>query len=93
MPGERTVELVLAHPTGQTELAEGKIDVRPGGFKLRLHAHVVNTSTAKPVERIIRTLELDGDRLRTTLEMEAVGVEITQHLSSVLTRVEPENHR
>lgn len=93
VPNEHTVELVLAHPTGQTELAEGEIEATSTGFTLKLHAHVVNTTSAKPVHRIIRTIELNGDRLRTTMEMAAVGVEMTQHLTSVLTRVEPDNHR
>ena len=47
---------------------------------------VQNTPTAKPVDRIVRRLRVDRDHLHYEMFMEAVGVGLTLHLSSDLTR-------
>ena len=86
VPSDGTVEFVLAQPTGQTELAEGTLTSEPGGFSIELRSRVVNSATAKSVDQTLRTIRLDGDELRTTFAMGAVGVPLTPHLSSVLTR-------
>ena len=86
VPGDGTIELVLALPTGQTELAEGSLIMAEDGFEAELTSQVVNSASAKAVETTVRRLRLAGDELRTEFEMAAVGIELTLHLSSVLTR-------
>lgn len=81
------VELILAQPTGQTELAEGPLATGPDGFSCELHSRVVNSGSAKEVEATVRGLDLAGDTLTTTFAMAAVGVPMTHHLSSELRRV------
>ena len=86
--GGPTVELVLAHPSGFAEIEVGTWDGRvldlrtdaPGGS-------LVGTSTAKPVSRLVRRFELDGDVLRYTVAMAAVGLDLTHHLAAELHRV------
>lgn len=80
------VELVLAQPTGQTELAEGPLTTAPDGFTAELHSRVVNAASAKTVDATVRHLRLTGDELTTRFAMAAVGVPMTHHLGSVLTR-------
>lgn len=85
--GGATVELVLALPTGQTELAEGPLTVTDDGFTCALAARVMNSSSAKQVDATERHLTLDGDTLTTRFAMAAVGVPMTGHLTSELRRV------
>lgn len=85
--GGATVELVLALPTGQTELAEGPLTVTDNGFTCALAARVMNSSSAKQVDATERHLTLDGDTLTTRFAMAAVGVPMTGHLTSELRRV------
>ncbi|HLV04247.1 FABP family protein [uncultured Georgenia sp.] len=86
VPGDGTAEFVLALPTGQTELAEGPLTPEPDGFSAELRSRVLNAATARPVDRTVRRLRLRGDELRTELDMAAVGVPLTRHLTSVLAR-------
>lgn len=83
------MELLLAQPTGQTELAEGELRVTPEGFSAELHSQVVNSASAKQVDATARWLELTGDTLTTRFSMAAVGISMTHHLESVLSREEP----
>lgn len=85
--GGATVELVLAQPTGQTELAEGPLTVSDDGFTAELAARVVNSSSAKQVDATERHLTLAGDVLTTRFAMAAVGVPMTGHLSAELRRI------
>ncbi len=78
------VELVLAHPTGITEVCVGSnlldvLHVRSTGVQC--------TATAKPVESIERWYELDGDTMRYRISMAAVGLHHQHHLAGVLHRV------
>ena len=82
-----SVELVLAQPTGQTELAEGPLAPTADGFAGTLDSRVVNAASAKPVEATRRHLVLAGDVLTTRFAMAAVGVPLTHHLASELHRV------
>jgi hypothetical protein len=84
VPGPGRVELVLAHPSGVSEIAEGVI--ADGRLELR-STHVGLTATAKVVTALERTYELDGDRLRYELRMAAVGQPLQHHLAGELTRV------
>jgi hypothetical protein len=87
LPRPGRAELVVAHPTGIVEVQEGEFD----GTRLRLRSTVVaRTGTAKDVTAVERDFELDdapdGDVLRYTLRMAAVGVPLTHHLAAELRR-------
>ncbi|GAA4837338.1 FABP family protein [Garicola koreensis] len=84
LPGEGRLELVLAQPTGQTELAEGALVLEAEGFSAELHSRVVNAASAKTVDATTRWYRLVGDELTTRFSMAAVGHPMTHHLSSVL---------
>ena len=82
-PGGDRIELVLAHPTGVTEIQEGTFD----GTTLRLTSTVVGaTASAKPVTALAREVTLDGDELRYTRARAAVGLPLTHHLPAHLRR-------
>lgn len=89
VPGDGTIEFILAQPTGQTELAEGTLTAGTDGFTADLRSRVVNSATAKPVAATERTLRLVGDELTVTFAMAAAGQPMTHHLRSVLTRRPP----
>ena len=80
---EGRVELVLAHPTGVTEVAEGTVD---GGVMDVASTHIGLTATAKEVSRLERTFRLEGDVLRYELRMAAVGQPAQVHLTAELRR-------
>jgi hypothetical protein len=87
--GGGRVELVLAHPTGVAELAEGAAVAGPGEGSLALHLHstdVVRTATAKEVLTLERRITVAGDSLRYELTMGAVGQAHQHHLAAELTR-------
>ena len=78
------LELVLAQPTGIVERLCGTWD----GVVADLRDDaVVGTPTAKSVSRTTRRFVLDGDVLRYTMAMEAVGQPLTHHLAAELRRV------
>jgi hypothetical protein len=77
------IELVLAHPTGHVEVAEGTLD----GTTLSLSSRLVGaTSSAKAVAAIGRQFVVEGDVLRYTMAMEAVGEALQEHLAAELHR-------
>lgn len=81
--GEGVVEWVLVHPTGVTEVFEGTFD---GRTLDGTSTSVAVTPSAKDVTALERTYELDGDVMRYTLRMAAVGVPMTHHLAAELRR-------
>jgi hypothetical protein len=83
VPQSGRVELVVAHPTGIVEVQEGTLF--HGHIDMRSTA-VVRTGSAKEVTAVERTFELDGNVLRYTVRMAAVGQPLTHHLSAVLER-------
>ncbi|MFO7961227.1 MAG: FABP family protein [Nitriliruptoraceae bacterium] len=82
-----TVELLLAHSFGLTEVQEGALELDADGvLSLRLASTVIGVAgTAKPVDAVRRDLVLTGDVLRSELWMSYAGVE-SQHLVSELHR-------
>jgi hypothetical protein len=81
--GTDGVELVLAQPTGITEIHSGSVD----GCSVRLISrHVGVSPTAKDVRAVTRSLWVEGDTLRYRLEMEAVDQPLQFHLEAELAR-------
>jgi hypothetical protein len=86
-PGGNRAELVIAHPTGITELDEGSIEMTTGGLILTLRSTTIGLSgSAKTVTAVERHIELDGDHLRYRVAMAAVGQPMTHHLQAHLVR-------
>jgi hypothetical protein len=88
MPTPGIVEVVIAHPTGITEVLEGTFDGT--AFRLRSTA-VARTATAKDVQAITRDVVNDGNVLRYDVHMAAVGEPLTHHLRAELRREDPDD--
>jgi hypothetical protein len=81
-PGGR-VELMLGHTFGVVELSEGTVE----GTRLEMATSTVGLSgTAKEITTVARSIEVEGDVLRYTLRMAAVGQPLQQHLHAELHR-------
>jgi hypothetical protein len=78
-----TVEMVLVHPTGITEIDEGSFD----GKVIRVRSvNVGRTATAKVVTAIERDIWVDGDSLTYDVRMAAVDCPLSHHLHAELHR-------
>jgi hypothetical protein len=87
MPAPDRVELVLAHPTGITEIQEGTLSSTGTILALELTATTIGrTSSAKEVSALTRSFRLDGDELTYTMRMGAVGQPLQHHLAATLHR-------
>lgn len=85
MPAPGRVELILAHPTGVAEVAEGAFE----GRRIMLRStSVTRTGSAKEVTTLERTFILDpaAPIMRYTVKMAAVGQALQHHLSAELRR-------
>lgn len=86
-PTPETIEVCIAIPTGQVELGVGTCTESDGIITLRTDADAIqNAPTAKQVDRIVRTVQFAGDDLTYDMHMAAVGVGLTLHLRSALSR-------
>lgn len=92
LPEPSLAEIVIAHPTGITEVLEGfAAPNAPGGATLIIDVRssgIASTSTAKSVVQTERTFEITGDTMRYTFRMAAVGLPLQHHLAATLTRVD-----
>jgi THAP4-like, heme-binding beta-barrel domain len=86
-PQPGRVELVLAHPSGITEIEIGTYTVTGGRIEIELTASSIGlTPTAKSVTALGRSFQIDGDELSYTVRMGAVGQPVQDHLAAVLRR-------
>jgi hypothetical protein len=90
VPSADRVELVLAHPTGITEIQEGTLSIDGTALQLELTTtDIGRTSSAKEVSALSRSIRVDGDELTYTLRMAAVGQPLQHHLAATLHRTKP----
>ncbi len=89
-PAADWAELVLAHPTGVTEIEEGPVSVEAGTLVLTLTATTIGlTESAKSVTALSRSFHLDGDELTYTVRIGAMGQPLQHHLAATLRRRQP----
>jgi hypothetical protein len=87
MPGPGRIELVIAHPTGITEVTEGAIQIDGARITINVATSTIGrTASAKEVTALRRTFRIDGDVLDYDVEMAAVGLPLQHHLAAHLTR-------
>lgn len=87
VPSPSRAEMVLAHPTGITEIQEGTLSVSGPTISLELHATTIGrTASAKEVTALSRSIRVDGDELTYTVRMGAVGQPLQHHLAATLHR-------
>ncbi|HTX95894.1 MAG TPA: FABP family protein [Mycobacterium sp.] len=87
VPQPGRVELVLAHPSGITEIEVGTYSVTGDLIEIELATTDVGlTPTAKEVRSLGRSLRIDGDELSYSVQMGAVGQPLQDHLAAVLHR-------
>lgn len=87
VPRPGHIELVLAHPSGITEIDAGTYSVTGDGIEVELSSTAIGlTPTAKEVTALGRSFRVDGDDLSYTLRMGAVGQPLQDHLTAVLHR-------
>jgi hypothetical protein len=90
VPSPGSVEWVLAHPTGITEIQEGTLKVSGNTIEMELIATTIGlTTSAKEVTALCRSIRVDGDELTYTLRLGAVGQPLQHHLSATLHRKQP----
>jgi hypothetical protein len=78
------VELVLAHPLGLTEVAEGTLQ---GTVMTTASTAMGRTTTGDPVIELVRRWRVDGDRLSYELDMATEMTPLARHLTGELRRV------
>lgn len=87
VPAEGRVELVLAHPSGITEIDEGTLSVVVGALVIQVASTSIGrTTSAKEVVGLERSITLASDELHYTVRMGAVGQPIQHHLTATLFR-------
>jgi hypothetical protein len=87
VPQPGHIELVLAHPSGITEIEVGTYSVTGDLIEMQMSTTSVGlTPSAKKVTALGRSFRIDGDELSYTVQMGAVGQPLQDHLSAVLHR-------
>lgn len=82
--GPDRAELVIAQPSGITEVHTGTVTGTRIDFTIQM---IGLTPTAKEVTSVSRTFRVDGDQLSYRLDMAAVGQDEQFHLEAALDRV------
>lgn len=86
VPSPGRVEWMLAHPTGIVEVLEGTRNTDNDALTMELTSTVGCSASAKEVSALTRSFRLDGDELRYTVQMAAVGQPLQHHLAATLRR-------
>lgn len=87
VPQPGHLELVLAHPSGITEIEVGTYSVTEDVIEMQIATTAIGLApTAKEVTALGRYLRLDGDELSYSVQMGAVGHPLQDHLAAVLHR-------
>jgi nitrobindin-like protein len=87
VPQPGHIELVLAHPSGITEIEVGTYSVTGALIEMQMSTTAVGlTPSAKEVTALGRSFRIDGDELSYTVQMGAVGQPLQDHLAAVLHR-------
>lgn len=87
VPRPGRVELVLAHPSGITEIEVGTYSVSGDRIDMEMSTTAIGlTPTAKEVTALSRSFRIDGDELSYSVRMGAVGQPLQHHLAAVLHR-------
>jgi hypothetical protein len=81
--GAGRVELVLAHPLGLTEVAEGTLE---GTVMSTASTAMGRTTTGDPVTELVRRWRIEGDRLSFELDMATEATPLARHLTGELRR-------
>jgi hypothetical protein len=88
VPVPGSIEIVMAQPTGLTEIYEGAVVGGDGPLVIDVRSSSISsTPTAKEVSITERTISVSGDELHYTFRMAAVGQPLGHHLSATLRRV------
>jgi hypothetical protein len=88
VPRPGRAELVIAQPTGVTEVDEGTIVVDGDALTIDVRSTTIGRSgSAKRIDIVERTFVFDGDTVTYTMRMAAVGEPLTHHLAATLHRV------
>ena len=87
VPQPGHVELVLAHPSGVTEIEVGTYSVTGDLIEMAMSSTAIGLApTAKEVTALGRSFRIDGDELSYSVQMGAVGQPLQDHLAAVLHR-------
>lgn len=87
VPAPSRIELVVAHPTGVTEIDEGTVSTDGDTLTIEVDSTSIGlTGSAKSVTALSRSFRIDGDQLTYSVRMAAVGVPLTHHLAATLRR-------
>lgn len=89
VPSPGRVELVLAHPTGITEVEEGTLSVIGTAIEMELTATAIGlTESAKDVTALSRSIRIESDTFNYTLRLGAVGQPLQHHLAATLRKTD-----
>ncbi|WP_375485518.1 peroxynitrite isomerase [uncultured Mycobacterium sp.] len=87
VPQPGRVELVLAHPSGITEIEVGTYSTSDDDIDIEMTSSAIGlTPSAKEVTALDRRLRISGDELSYSVRMGAVGQPVQDHLTAVLRR-------
>ncbi len=87
VPRPGSIEIVMAQPTGLTEIYEGAVVGGDAPLVIDVRSTSIgSTTSAKEVTITERTISVTGDVLHYTFRMAAVGQPLQHHLSATLHR-------